>query len=98
MSAKPQWATAHRAARFNPLPGFERAIVCAIDALQWYAEAHAKRWGSKLGEDYVLGEAWESALRGVLALLNGETGRLDCGLLDRELRAMYLEAGFEGEL
>lgn len=61
---------------------FEFAIVRALDAWFDYASGHKRRYGFPIGEDHILGphwRAWGLALRG---LLNGETGRLDCGTLD----------------
>jgi hypothetical protein len=63
-----------------------------------YADAHHRTYESPIGDDGVLGDAWESALRSLVALLNGETGRLDCGDVDHAARAMHRVAGFEGEL
>lgn len=77
---------------------FERSLRALIDGLMSYAVDHEARYGSKLGEDGVLGEAWADALRGVRGLLNGELGDLDGGLLDGALCNLYREAGFEGEL
>ncbi len=57
-------------------------VVNAIKSWLAYADKHAERYVSKVGDDGVLGlhwAAWGFALRG---LLNGETGRLDCGTLD----------------
>jgi hypothetical protein len=34
----------------------------------------------------VIGDAWEEIGRAILVLLNGETGRLDCGTLDAFIR------------
>jgi hypothetical protein len=62
-----------------------------------YADAHAERFGSPLAEDYVLGESWREAVRGLRGLLNGELGRLDGGTLDRAILVMYQAAGFEGD-
>lgn len=67
--------------------GAEHAIVLLRSGLLRYAVEYANRFeGCQLGHDAILGEAWLTMARGYLALLNGETGRLDCGLLDSELR------------
>jgi len=65
-----------------------------IQALALYADAYPADWG-KIGEDYVLGAAWLDMLKGCRALLNGETGRYDCGTLDHMLVDMVKAAGFE---
>lgn len=60
-----------------------------------YADAHAKRYESKIGDDGVLGPAWCDILRGVLTLLNGEMGRLDGGTVDGLIRDMLQAEGFD---
>lgn len=78
--------------------GEDSAIGSMLRALALYADCHLKNYGSAIGEDYILGESWEKALRAVRELLNGETGRLDCGDTDRAILAMHAAAGLEGEL
>lgn len=77
---------------------FDSALGELLRGLAQYADDHESRYGSPLGQDYVLGAAWETALRSAVALLNGETGRLDCGDVDGIARALHRAAGFEGEL
>lgn len=48
-------------------------------ALDQYALAYLEQYGAKLGEDAVIGDAWARVLRGVIGLLDGETGQLDPG-------------------
>lgn len=60
----------------------EGAIVNALWAWLTYADAHAKMFDAKIGDDYVLGVAWIAWGKAIRALLNGETGGLDCGTLD----------------
>lgn len=74
---------------------FERCVRDLFIALADYADAHALRYESDLGEDYVLGPAWLDALKSARVLLNGETGRLDCGTLDALAFDMAEAAGFE---
>lgn len=62
--------------------GFERPIVDGIEAWARYADTHRTRYESSIGEDNVLGGAWLDWGRALRMLLNGETGRLDCGTLD----------------
>ena len=88
----------HERAFLSPRPGFEAAIVAGLTALAAYACAHEERYGSKLAEDGVLGEAWLDALRGFRAMLNGELGNLDGGFLDAAFCNLHRTAGFEGEL
>jgi hypothetical protein len=80
--------------------GFESAIALMRESLLLYGCEYEARYGedSRLGQDGVIGEAWLDMARGYLALLNGETGRLDCGTLDGELRRWAERFGFEEEL
>ena len=76
-----KWQDRHLAAIQAP-SGFESAIVGMIDAWATYADKHRMRYDSGIGADHVLGDSWMEIGRGIRALLNGETGRLDCGTLD----------------
>jgi len=80
--------------------GVESAIGLMRSGLLLYGSEYEDRYGadSLLGHDGVIGEAWLDMARGYLALLNGETGRLDCGSLDAELRRWAKRFGFEEEL
>ncbi len=79
--------------------GIESAIALMRESLLLYGcEYEARYEDSKLGVDGFLGPAWLDMARGYLALLNGETGRLDCGTLDGELRRWAERFGFEEEL
>ena len=69
-------------------------IVGMIRALALYADMHAERFESPLGEDYVLGPAGLDMLKGLRTLLNGELGGLDCGTLDTLAHDMAEAAGF----
>lgn len=50
-----------------------------------------------LGDDYVLGAAWEAIGHELLTLLNGDLGRLDGGTLDHAIRAAFTLAGLDGD-
>jgi hypothetical protein len=78
----PTWLVNHRLAMSAPRPGHEAAIVGMLNAWLAYEAVHLKAFESKLGEDYVLGPAWESMGKAIRDLLNGTTGRLDCGTID----------------
>ena len=78
------WKDEHNKALSMPT-GPEASFLYMMQWWEVYAVDHKKRFGSPIGADYVLGAEWErigDALRG---LLNGELGRLDCGLLDASL-------------
>lgn len=74
---------------------FERPLRDLFIALADYADAHALRYGSALGDDCMLGPAWLDALKAARVLLNGELGRLDGGTLDALAFDMAEAAGFE---
>lgn len=82
----------HDAAKRDPR-GFELPILGMARCLADYADEHHERYGSDIGEDVFLGREWETMARALLGLLNGETGRLDCGLVDKAIRAMGVAAG-----
>lgn len=79
------WQDRHDSAVANPKPD-ERPMVEMISAWAQYAIQHQRRFESTIGEDYVLGPNWQAIGEGLLGLLNGETGRLDCGTLDGFIR------------
>ena len=60
----------------------EGLIRDGIMAWARYGEEHHMQYGSDIGDDGVLGPAWKAWGSGLRDLLNGETGRLDCGTLD----------------
>lgn len=79
------------ASRLRPQARMERAVSMLVTALGSYADAHRELYGSPVSDDGVIGEAHADAARAARALLNGETGRLDCGTLDALLVAMLPE-------
>ncbi len=92
------WLARHHVALQNPR-GIESAIVSFRSGLLEYGLQHAVEFqGCQLGGDSFLGAAWLSMARGYLALLNGPTGRLDCGTLDGEVRRWAKGFGFEEEV
>ena len=90
------WATRHNKAVSHPTKA-ERAILYACYALERMADAHAERYASVIAEDGALGDCWLKILHGVRGMLNGETGRLDCGTVDGWLVRLALEHGFTDE-
>jgi len=52
------------------MTNFEPLIV-AMDVLIKYAKAHKAAYFSPLSEDYVLGDPWLEAVKGIRELLNG---------------------------
>jgi hypothetical protein len=76
---------------------FGHTIARLFDGLRHYADLHRAAYESPIGEDYVLGEYWKQMASGLLGLLNGETGTLDCGTWDRNIRRLAKENGFTAE-
>ena len=77
--------------------GFEAPISGMIKAWRLYAIEHAVCYESPIGEDYVLGPAWLEMGRTIHRLLDGETGRLDCGTLSHYLITFAKENGMDWE-
>lgn len=87
------WQDRHVEALRNPT-GFEAAIVLMLKGWTAYADAHRFRYSSRVEGDYVMGPEWEAIGRSVIGLLNGDTGRLDCGTLDGFIRNTLQSEGF----
>jgi hypothetical protein len=87
----------HTAAMSNPRDGYERAFVEGLRSLAHYAAAYEEEFGDPVGVDGVLGAAFARQLRGLVALLNGNHGRLDAGIIDASCRALWTLAGFGPE-
>jgi len=49
-------------------------LLVAMDAMLRYAKAYQTAYDSRIGDDGVLGEEFESVIRGVRGLLNGQGG------------------------
>lgn len=74
----------------------EKALRMMIEGLSLYLESHRNTYDSPVGDDYVLGPHATDIANGLLGLLNGETGRIDCGKMDAWIRKIALQAGLEG--
>jgi hypothetical protein len=75
------WQNRHQSAVLNPT-GFERPMVHLLTGWSEYAETHRARYESVIGDDGVLGPAWEEIGDALRTMLNGDLGRLDGGTLD----------------
>lgn len=75
----------------------EAGMIQMIYGWAEYADAHFHRFESLIGEDGFLGPAWLAMGKGIRALLNGETGRLDCGTLDGLILEIAEHNGFNEE-
>lgn len=97
VSGESAWRYLHERALTHQPDAHERAIVKLLQGWIGYAKAHMDRYEGRVGDDGVLGPEWEAIGRAVLGLLNGQTGRLDCGTLDAIVRATLAAEGLEEE-
>lgn len=72
----------------------EQAMIAMLKGWQLYANSHAVRFGEPIGNDHFLGPQWLKIGKSLRALLNGETGRLDCGTVDGFILDTLKEHGF----
>lgn len=86
------WKQQHNRALARPKPGFEAALVNLIIGVQGYAEV-CRMQERPIGEDGVLGPEWQSICLSIIALLNGEIGRLDAGTVDGFIRGLLKQEG-----
>lgn len=77
--------------------GFDSCIGQMLKALAVYADTHLAAYEAPIADDYIIGVSWRKALSAVRELLNGETGRLDCGDVDHAILTMFKAAGFKDE-
>ena len=76
-----QWRGRHNYA-VATLKNPESAIMDMLYGWSEYATKHRTRYESIIGDDYVLGPAWQSIGENLRTLLNGELGGLDGGTVD----------------
>lgn len=72
----------HYAAWAAPKAGMENAIRDMVRGWREYADTHKEQYDSDICDDCYLGDEWVDMGLALRALLNGETGRFDCGTLD----------------
>jgi hypothetical protein len=82
-------AVQHAEAMLSPRR-IERGIVKIMDGIALYFEDYARETESPIGEDGVIGEAAENMVAAVKIMLDGPTGRLDCGTLERRIRSLAM--------
>ncbi len=87
------WQDRHLKALKGPI-NFETAIVAMLEGWARYADVHASRYESPIGDDGVLGAHWQEIGNSIRALLNGECGRLDCGTIDGFIVETLRSEGF----
>lgn len=59
--------------------GFELPLVRGLQALESYAQTYVLRYSAHVSEDGVMGEYWITWAISLRNLLDGDTGRLNCG-------------------
>lgn len=91
---KSGWVERHVAAIYTPY-GHEIPVISLLKGWLEYANTHRERYESGIGEDGFLGRHWEAIGFALLALLNGDCGRLDCGTLDGLIRSTLTAEGFD---
>jgi len=83
---------------YNPLhSNREMGMARMLTGWAEYAKDHKARFDSAIGEDYVLGPAWQEIGVALGALLNGDLGRLDGGTLDGFILGTMQENGIDTE-
>ncbi len=91
------WQDRHDTAIHFPSALKERAMVNMLTGWAEYAQEHQRRYDSVVGDDGGLGPEWEAIGDALRGLLNGETGRLDCGTLDGFILDTMKENGVNTE-
>jgi hypothetical protein len=90
------WTVRHNQALSGPFANpHERAIVGLLRGWLDYRNACIYAYEAGPGSDGVLGEPWADIGVSIIKLLNGETGRLDCGTIDGAVRRILKAEGFE---
>ena len=82
----------------NDPQGVEMPLLAIVVGAQQYAEEYELELGCKIGDDFVLGPHWAEVLSNFIGLLNGPTGRLDCGILDTQARTLAKMHNWNEEL
>ena len=90
------WKERHLQAITSP-NGEERGLVDLLRGWLGYADTYKDRYGAGIGQDYFIGPIWAQIGKSIRELLNGETGRLDCGTVDGLILDTLEAEGFEDE-
>lgn len=84
----------HNRAFAHPEPGFEDALAHLVRGLIAYRAAYVERYQVEISADPALAESWAETARGILGLLDGDTGRFDCATIDGMIRSTAANAGY----
>jgi hypothetical protein len=91
-----QWKERHLNAVRHPFVEKELPFLQMLQGWLDYAKSHEARFDSKIGDDYVLGDAWCAIGVALNDLLNGDLGtRLDCGTLNTIINDNLTEQGWD---
>lgn len=88
------WKHRHNTALVFP-EGAERPIVHLLQAWNDYAIEYKRHYDGTIGEDGVLGPAWQDIGTSIRTMLNGELKRLDGGTLDAYILDTLAENGVD---
>lgn len=86
--------SANRRQHFRSWVDKDNAVAQMIVVWIKYADCHADRFKSMIGDDYVLGKYWLDAGIAIRGMLNGELGGLDVGCMDATIHACLIANGF----
>jgi hypothetical protein len=89
------WVPMHCDAWEVPRKGREQGLKALITGFALYADAHRTDSDTRLGEDGYFAPHAEDMVLALLAALNFEVGRFDCGTLDGLIRDIAKLAGVD---
>lgn len=84
----------HNLALRNPI-GSEILFVVTLNGAREYARAYLRRYETDIGEDAIIGDYFRDLLRALHNLLDGDCGRLDAGLISREINDLAKQCGID---
>lgn len=90
------WKAEHIRAVNTPIRQ-EKALLKILEGVAIYGDASLDV-DTKLGDDGYASEYILDILKGVVGLLSAETGRLNCGTVDRAIRELAVHLGFNRDL
>jgi len=90
------WKARHRIAVRSPRADVERPFLTMLQGWLDYAKWYEVGFGSSIGEDYVLADAWYHIGTALNEMLNGDLGtRLDLGTLNTIINDNLTEQGWD---
>ena len=93
------WKGRHLKAVRHPFADKEMPFLKMLQGWLDYANSHEARFGSPVGEDHILGNAWIRLGLALSDMLEGDLGpRLDCGTLSTIIVDNLAEQGWDMDL